>query len=77
MSAANGVVFGCNLDGMRGTMFALDAKSGNILWSYDSNPNPFGYGARNTGASIAHGTVYWGTGSSYGTGPHLVYAFGL
>ena len=36
VSAANGVVFGCNLAVNIGRMVAMDANSGAILWSYDS-----------------------------------------
>ena len=71
VSLANGVVFGCNLDFLRGTMYALDAKSGAPLWSFDSG------GACNAGPSIADGVVFWGTGTFAGFGPRKVFAFGL
>ena len=74
MSGANGVVFGCNMDPVNGTLYALDAKSGAPLWSYNSG------GACNAGPSIADGMVYWGSGTFglFGpTGPKKVFAFGL
>lgn len=72
VSVANGVVFGCNLDPVNGTMYALNAANGKVLWSFNSG------GACNGGASIADGMVFWGTGTSLGgPGPLKVYAFGL
>ena len=71
MSAANDVVFGCNLDFTKGTMYALDVKSGKTLWSYDSGK------ACNAAPSIVDGMVYWGSGTFAGTGTKKVYAFGL
>jgi polyvinyl alcohol dehydrogenase (cytochrome) len=72
VSVANDVVFGCNLDRARGTMYALDAKTGTPKWSFDSG------GACNAGPSIADGTVYWGSGTYQGgPGPHKVFAFGF
>ena len=71
VSAANGVVFGCNLAFGVGRMLAMDADTGAILWFYDS-------GAMcNAGASISDGMVYWGSGTFAGTGAHKVFAFGL
>lgn len=71
---ANGVVFGCNMAAGVGTMYALNAKSGHTLWSYDS-------GAPCTaGPSVVDGMVYWGSGTFglFGpTGPRKVFAFGL
>jgi polyvinyl alcohol dehydrogenase (cytochrome) len=74
VSLANGVVFGCNLDATpahAGTMYALDAKTGKPLWSYNSG------GPCNAGPSIADGMVYWGSGTFTGFGPKKVFAFGL
>jgi polyvinyl alcohol dehydrogenase (cytochrome) len=83
VSGANGVIFGCNLDQVNGTMYALDAKTGKILWSYNggSGASPFVtgvFGACNAGPSIADGMVFWGTGAYQGApGPKKVFAFGL
>lgn len=83
VSGANGVLFGCNLDQANGTMYALDAKTGKVLWSYNagSGLSPFVTGvfaACNAGPSIADGMVYWGSGAFQGApGPKRVFAFGL
>jgi polyvinyl alcohol dehydrogenase (cytochrome) len=51
----------------------LDAKSGAILWSYNSG------GVCNAGASISDGVVYWGSGrfSNPASGPQKLFAFAL
>lgn len=71
VSGANGVVFGCNLDPVNGTMYALEARTGRVLWSYNSG------GACNAGPTIADGMVYWGSGTFSGFGPKKLFAFGL
>jgi polyvinyl alcohol dehydrogenase (cytochrome) len=71
VSAANGVVFGCNL---AGGMYAMHAVTGQILWSFNSG-RPC-----NAGASISDGMVYWGSGqfSPFPGGPEKkVFGFGL
>jgi polyvinyl alcohol dehydrogenase (cytochrome) len=69
VSLANGVMFGCNL---AGKMYALDAKTGAVLWSYASGA------PCNAGPSIADGVVYWGSGTFAGNnGAKKVFAFGL
>lgn len=72
VTLANGVVFGCN---MQGTMFALNAKSGSALWQYAlSAPN-----ACTAGASISNGMVFWGSGDGRGNpgAAKKFFAFGL
>jgi polyvinyl alcohol dehydrogenase (cytochrome) len=72
VAIANGVMYGCNLDPVNGTMYALNAQTGAVLWSFNSG------GACEAGASIADGVVYWGTGNGQGYGtPHMLYAFSL
>jgi polyvinyl alcohol dehydrogenase (cytochrome) len=71
VSAANDVVFGCNLAFGVGRMVAMDAKTGAVLWSYNSG------GMCNAGASISRGMVFWGNGTFAGTGVKKVFAFGL
>ncbi len=72
VSAANGVVFGCNLAAGMGTMYALNARTGAPLWSYNSG------GPCNAGPSIVDGMVFWGSGTfTTGFGPKKVFAFGL
>ena len=72
VSVANDVVFGCNLDPAKGTMYALNAKTGAPLWSFDSGS------ACNAGPSIADGMVFWGTGTFQSpVGAHKVFGFGF
>lgn len=71
VSGTNDVVFGCNLAQGAGTMYALNAKTGAPIWSFNSGA------ACNAGPSIADGMVYWGSGTFNGTGTKLVYGFGL
>ena len=71
VSATNDVVFGCNLAPSIGRMVAMNAKTGTILWSYDTGA------PCNAGASISDGMVYWGSGTFSGTGPKKLFAFGL
>lgn len=55
MSVANGVVYAGSLSGL---MYALDARTGAVLWSFDSG------GSVVDGPAIADGVVYWGSGYS-------------
>jgi polyvinyl alcohol dehydrogenase (cytochrome) len=70
VSVANGVLYAGSLSG---EMYALDAATGNVLWSYASG------GSVIDGPSIVDGTVYWGSGYARngGTGNNQVYAFAL
>ena len=77
VSGANGVIFGCNLDPVNGTMYALDARSGKPLWSFNSFAGSPPTGACQAGPSIADGMVFWGSGNFQGFGPKKVFAFGL
>ncbi|WP_395703730.1 PQQ-binding-like beta-propeller repeat protein [Aquabacterium sp.] len=73
VTTANGVVYACSLDAL-GTMYAMDAASGAILWRYASG------GSCLSGAAIADGTLFWGSGYSnfgFGTPNHKLYAFSL
>jgi polyvinyl alcohol dehydrogenase (cytochrome) len=71
VSAANDVVFGCDLAFGVGRMVAMNANTGAILWSYDSG------GMCSAGASISNGMVFWGNGTFAGTGVKKVFGFGL
>jgi polyvinyl alcohol dehydrogenase (cytochrome) len=53
MSVANGVVYAGSYSGF---MYALDTRTGDILWSFDSG------GSVADGPAIADGVVYWGSG---------------
>lgn len=66
VSGGNDVIFGCSA---AGNMNALNAATGQILWSYPSGNTCYG------GAAIANSTVYWGTG--YSATPSTLWAFGL
>jgi polyvinyl alcohol dehydrogenase (cytochrome) len=71
MSVANGVVYAGSYSGM---MYAMDAKAGKILWSFDSGGSVAG------GPAIADGVVYWGSGYariSPGKPNNQVFAFAL
>jgi polyvinyl alcohol dehydrogenase (cytochrome) len=54
-TVANGVVFGAPFD-LEGHMLALDAATGDLLWSYPSGATVYG------GAAVVDGVVYWGNG---------------
>ena len=69
MSVANGVVYAGSYSGM---MYAMDSKTGTILWSFDSG------GSVVDGPAIADGVVYWGSGYSHiapGKPNNQVFAF--
>jgi len=68
VSVANGVLYAPSLSGQ---MYALNAQSGKILWSFASG------GSVIDGPSIVDGTVYWGSGYNIGTGNNKVYAFSV
>jgi polyvinyl alcohol dehydrogenase (cytochrome) len=71
VSTANGVVFGCSIDPL-GHMYALDGRTGAVLWTFVSG------GSCNSGAAVANGTVYWGSGyTNFGVGTpnNKLYAF--
>ena len=72
VTTANGVVFGCSLDPL-GHMYALNAATGQELWSFASG------GSCLSGAAISNGTVYWGSGYTNlgGTPNNKLFAFGL
>jgi polyvinyl alcohol dehydrogenase (cytochrome) len=73
VTVANGVVFAGAMDAV-GTMYAMDAATGNILWSFESG------GSVNSGAAVVNGIVYWGSGYSnlgIGTPNNKLYAFQL
>ena len=56
ISVANRVVYAGSYSGL---MYALDAWTGMILWSFDSG------GSVIDGLSIADGVVYWGAGYAH------------
>ena len=56
VSVANGLVYACSLNPIGSNMYAMDAATGQVKWSYPSGASCLG------GAAIVDGTVYWGTG---------------
>ncbi|CAI5479262.1 unnamed protein product [Closterium sp. Yama58-4] len=74
-SAANGVVFAASMD-TEGHVYAFDAASGQILWSFTPGASVYG------GISVDRGCIYFGRGYNFpflpyatGGGPQRVYAF--
>jgi len=61
MTVANGVVYAASMAGSASapTMFALDAATGNTLWSFAAGSSV------NAGATVVNGTVYWGSGYAH------------
>jgi polyvinyl alcohol dehydrogenase (cytochrome) len=75
-SVANGVVFVGSMDTnpTNPTMFALDAKTGNILWSFVAGSSVV------AGPAISGNSVYWGSGYrrfGLGSGNNNLFAFSL
>jgi polyvinyl alcohol dehydrogenase (cytochrome) len=72
-AAVNGVLFNGSMDAA-GTMYAFDAESGVVLWSFESGGSVY------SGPAIAGDVVYWGCGYplsrlGFGTPCQRVYAF--
>lgn len=73
VTVANGVVYAGSMDA-QGHMYALDARSGEILWSHAAG------GSVNAGAAVVNGSVYWGSGYGrfgQGTPNNKFFAFSL
>ncbi len=77
VAVVNGVLFAGSMD-MTGTMFAFNAATGDVLWSYTAGGTVYG------GPAIVDGVVYWGAGYpssvrplGFGTSIKKVFAFGL
>jgi polyvinyl alcohol dehydrogenase (cytochrome) len=68
MSVANGVVFAGSKDSL-GEMYAINAATGQILWTFASNGTVIGAPA------IVNGVLYWGSGYRSGTSNNKLYAF--
>jgi polyvinyl alcohol dehydrogenase (cytochrome) len=75
VTVANGVVYAPSMSGF---VYALDAGSGTILWSFNTGASV------NGGAAVVNGSVYWGTGyghfpktSPLGTSCNKLFAFSL
>jgi len=71
VSVANGVLYAGSYSGQ---MYAMDARTGQVLWNFASGGSVIG------GPSIVDGTLYWGSGYRNippGIGNNKVYAFDL
>ena len=75
VTVANGVLYCAS---MSGAMFALDAGSGDTLWSFQAA------GSVNAAPAVVNGTVYWGSGyhnipkpNPVGTASNQFYVFAL
>jgi polyvinyl alcohol dehydrogenase (cytochrome) len=81
VTLANGVMFAASAGqkpnvytgyaGAPGGFFALDARTGRILWQFTIADDP-GMGSVICGPSVVDGVVYWGSGYS-----HLTNSFGI
>lgn len=70
LTVANGLVF-AGVSDLNGTMVAMDASSGQILWQYQS-------GASIASApTIVDGQLYWGIGYKYGVEGNALLSFKL
>jgi polyvinyl alcohol dehydrogenase (cytochrome) len=75
VAVVNGVVFAGSMDAS-GTMYAIDASSGKVLWSFPSGATVY------SGPAVVGGSVYWGNGYppgrlGFGTPGHTLYAFAV
>jgi polyvinyl alcohol dehydrogenase (cytochrome) len=53
-------------------MYALDAATGDVLWTYAAG------GSCASGAAVVNGSVYWGTGyGAFGVPNNQFYSFTL
>ncbi|RZA25151.1 MAG: polyvinylalcohol dehydrogenase [Proteobacteria bacterium] len=66
LSVGNGVVYAGSLDG---TMVAMNAETGEILWSKQNK------GSINSAPSIVDGALYWGAGYPVGFPDNKIYRF--
>ena len=75
LSVANGIVYAGSMDTKAAdpTMFALDATSGAILWSFAAGSSV------NAAPAVVGNSLYWGAGYAHssGTGNTKLYAFAL
>jgi len=84
VTSANGVVYAASMAHQSPTadqMFALDGKTGEILWRFSTADaaSPTGHSV-NAGPAVVDGTVYWGSGygrSAEGNANNKFYAFSI
>jgi polyvinyl alcohol dehydrogenase (cytochrome) len=70
LTVANGVVFAGSLD-LQGHMYAMNAATGDILWSFASGASVA------SAPAIVDGVLYWGCGYHDGSEGNALYAFAL
>jgi polyvinyl alcohol dehydrogenase (cytochrome) len=73
-TVANGVDYVTSMAKSGAEMYALDAATGEILWSYSAGSSV------NAGPAIVNGSVYWGSGyskSAEGSGNNKLFAFSI
>jgi polyvinyl alcohol dehydrogenase (cytochrome) len=75
MTVVGGVVLAGSMDAL-GTMYGLEAATGDVLWSFPSGGTVYG------GAAVAGGVIYWGSGYpasrlGFGTESNKLYAFAV
>jgi polyvinyl alcohol dehydrogenase (cytochrome) len=75
-TVANGVVYVGSMNPSGDDMFALDASTGQTLWSFNAGSSV------NAAPAIVHGTLYWGSGYAHlgippWTGNNKLYAFSI
>jgi polyvinyl alcohol dehydrogenase (cytochrome) len=56
LTAANGVVYAGSAEGTGANMYALDASTGAVLWTFESGGSVF------SAPAVVHGKLYWGSG---------------
>ena len=77
LSVANGVVYASSMAKLQSQdqMFALDARTGRILWQFSAGSSV------NSGPAIVNGSVYWGSGYARagveGSGNNKLFAFSI
>src|SRR5262249_39500249 len=77
VTVANGILYAGSMAKLatQTQMFALDAATGKILWSYQAGSSV------NAGPAVAHGSVYWGSGYARsgveGSGSTKFFAFSI
>jgi polyvinyl alcohol dehydrogenase (cytochrome) len=77
LTVANGIVYASSMakQASQNQMFALDARTGAILWQFGAGSSV------NSGPAVVDGSVYWGSGYSRsgieGSGNNKLYAFSI
>lgn len=62
VTVANGIVFVGSTNTIKGPIYAINGKTGEIVWSYETGSTVFG------GMSVSDGCIYFGNGYKIGFG---------